>query len=189
MEPAGQEDDERLRLGIDPQARPRESRMAQAGGPEQLAAWAAVARLHVPAKASPLTGRCRAGVEHGADGEGPDQPAAVPGEPPIQECLGEDGDVVGRGEEAGVPGHAAEGPRPRVMDGPPEHRLSRALRARSGQSGRRRAGPWDSPRKAAGSGRPSCLRPRRSARRANSSSVWPETRSTSLPRMRKPTSE
>ena len=127
MEPAGQEDHERLGLGVDPDAGAGEPGVAEAGRPEQRPSRTTVSRLDVPPQAAPLAFGRRAGVDHRPDGQGRKHPLAVKPFAAIEEHLGEHGEVVGRAKKPGVTGHAAEGSRSRVMDHPPEHPRSFSL--------------------------------------------------------------
>ena len=130
MEPAGQDHDERPRLGIDPEARPGEARVPEAPRPEQRPARAAIRRDDVPPETPLLVLRRIRRVDHCPDGQRAEDAPAVPALAPIQEHLRIDRHVIGRAEKPRVPRHAAQGPRPRVVDHSPEHRPAVSLRRR-----------------------------------------------------------
>ena len=127
MQPAGQDDDERLGLGIDPETGAGKAGMAEAGATEEIAAWRAVTGLHVPAQPPALARGRRRGVDHGPHGQRREDAAAVGPDSSVQERLGEDRQIVGGREQSGVAGDSSQRPGPRIMDDSAEHRACRRL--------------------------------------------------------------
>src|ERR1700677_1060537 len=94
MQSAGQYDDERFRLWVDPKAGPGKAGVSEARITEKRTTRRAIARLHVPAQPSALAcGRC-SGVDHGAHRQGRENSATVGPDSTVQDHLGENRQIV-----------------------------------------------------------------------------------------------
>ncbi len=115
MEPAGEQDHDGSRLRINPETRAGEARMAEAARAE--APLGAVVRgVDVPAEPAFLTGGGRAGIEHQANGLRLQDARAVRRDAAVEKHLSKDREVIGRAEQPGVAGDAAERPGPGIVN-------------------------------------------------------------------------
>ncbi len=142
VEAAGQNDDECLGLGVDPEAGPGKAGMAEAGAAEQGPARRTKTGLYVPAQPSPLALRSRRGVDHRPHRQWRKHSPTVGPDAPVQEGLGEDRQIVGRCEETGVAGHPGKCSRSRVVDHAPEHGTAWCLAFGGSDPGDRNGG-WN----------------------------------------------
>ncbi len=120
VQPAGEQDDEGVGLGIDPEAGAGEAGVAEAAGAEPVAARGAVAGGDVPAEPAPLAlPACRRGRSSPAPWPGSGCARSFSTHPLVEEHLGIERHVVGGAEQPGVAGDPAQAPGPRVVDDAP----------------------------------------------------------------------
>ncbi len=127
VQAAGENYHKRLGFGIDPQASARKSRVAKAGGTEQVSTRCPITRLDIPSEPAALAWGRRRGVGHEPYGQGRKNAPAARADAAIQERLGIHRQIVGRRKQARVTGDTSQSPGTRVVDNPAQHFAARLV--------------------------------------------------------------